>query len=194
MSALQFHRDVFLTQQKARFTGNRYSWAGVLPRVQGLRGFTNWDLRGPLDMQYESLVEIGSGMLEIARIKYQGPEWEKDLFGSLRGFQLRSNVRVEGSRLPHGRVQIIFACWLCQVIDRYDFNYKERLTLPNPDYEKNYSEAVRPQDRELTVYHKNAERLEKARLAAPYNISGKDWDVLESSIIRPAEVDPGRTL
>src|SRR5262245_37728835 len=48
ISVLEFHRAVFLTEQKARFTGNRYSWAGVLPRIQGLRGFTYWDLRGPL--------------------------------------------------------------------------------------------------------------------------------------------------
>ncbi|HEY6403840.1 MAG TPA: hypothetical protein VI479_20630, partial [Blastocatellia bacterium] len=192
--ALEFHRAVFLTEQQARLTGGKYKWAGVLPRIQGRPGFTYWDLKKWLDMEYESLIEIGSGMMDILRIQRSGAPWEKDLFGSLRGFQLRSNVRVEGTRLPGGKIRIIFSCWLCQAIDRYDFDYKEYLTLPNPDYGQTYAEAIRPQDQTLTVYHKNAERLERAGLAAPFNIRSKEWTVMESKIIRLGEVDPGRRL
>src|SRR6266571_7153952 len=54
---LQYHRGVFLTEQRARTHGGRV-WAGVLPRIQGLRGFTPWDLSGTTNMEYESLVEV----------------------------------------------------------------------------------------------------------------------------------------
>jgi hypothetical protein len=191
---LEFHRAVFLTEQQARLTGGKGKWAGVLPRIQGRPGFTYWDLKVGIDMQYESLVEIGSGMFDILRIQRSGDPWEKDLFGALRGFQLRSNVRVEGSRLPSGKIRIIFARWVCQAMDRYDFDYNEYLTLPNPDYRQTYSDAIRPQDQTLTVYHKNAERLEKAGLASPYNIRSKEWIVTDSKIIKTGEVDPSRRL
>jgi hypothetical protein len=195
-SVLQFHREVLLTQQQARFTGGKRKWAGVLPRIQGLSGFTRWDLSKPLEMQYESLVEIGSGLIEIARIQQAGTNQERDLFGSLRGFQLRSKVKVSGVRLPKPStmIRITFISWQCQVLDRYDFDYSEHLTFPNPDYGSRDKEAVRPQDKLLTVYHKNAERLEKAGLAAPYDIKSKEWSVTDSRITKPGEVDPNRRL
>lgn len=192
-AALLFHRAVFLTEQKARQPNGAQGWAGALPRLQGLPGFTRWNGATQLRMHYESLVEIGGTALEVIRIQTRGSPEERDLFGSLRGFQLRSEVLVQG-RPANGKVTISFTNWTAQVLDRYDFDYSKFLTTPNPDFGSRAADAVRPQDRTLLVYHSNARRLERARLAAPFNVRGKGWVVAAPSITGPAEVDPSRSL
>lgn len=193
-SVLQYHRGVFLTQQQARFSGGRRAWAGVLPRLQGHSGFTRWDLSQPIEMHYESLVEVGSGLVEILRIQRSGTPQERDLLTSLRGFQLRSRVIVNGSHLPNSRIRIRFDSWMCRVRDRYDFDYSEHFTVPNPDYRSTRPDAVRPQDQTITVYHRNAQRLERAAFAAPFNIETQEWRVVDARITGPSEVDPTRRL
>ncbi len=63
MEVLKYHRNVFLTKEKARFTGGQKSWAGIVPRLQDGR----WNGRGPLNMRYHSLVEFG-GNLSVSTI------------------------------------------------------------------------------------------------------------------------------
>jgi len=195
-SVLPYHRAVFLTEQRARMPGGREAWAGVLPRIQGLTGFSRWDLAASLEIHYESLVEVGSGLLEIGRIQRSGTAEERDLLTSLRGFQLRSRVMVSGSRLPNGRVRITFVSWQCRISDRYDFDYNEHFTVPNPDFRSSLpdAEAVRKQDEYLTVYHTNARRLERAGLAAPYDVLSEEWRVQDVGVAGPGEVDPARRL
>ncbi|MCU0229371.1 MAG: hypothetical protein MUF01_17220, partial [Bryobacterales bacterium] len=184
-----YHRAVFLTQQQARISG-RSRWAGVLPRIRGDAGFTRWDLSGPLEMTYESLVEVGSGLVEIARIQRSGTPAERDLLTSLRGFQLRSRVLVEGSRQGDGSVRIRFQMWMCKVLDRYDWDYNEYFTVPNPDYGSRAADAVRPQDQTLRVYHRNAQRLELAGLAAPFDVESNEWRVTQRRLLNEATVTP----
>ena len=192
---LRFHRAVFLTEEKARFTGGRRAWAGVIPRLQGLQGFKKWPLSTALTMEYESLVEVGSGLAEIIRIQTRGTPAEMDLLTSLRGFQLKSIVTVNGSQLSNGMVKIEFKNWQCEVIDKYDFDYNEYFTPPNPDFGKTQMKgAVRPQDRSFRVYHKNAKRLEGASLACPYHIRSYRWQVIDVGITCTAEIDPSKKI
>jgi len=193
LTQLQYQRAVFLTEQQAR-VGNRQIWAGVLPRIQGRSPFTRWDLTGPLQMNYESLAEIGGTMIEIARIQYRGTDQERDLFSALRGFQVHSDVVVTGQRLPTGMVRIAIQSWTASARDTYDFDFSEHLTLPNPDFHSTAADAVRPQDESLTVYHSNAQRLEQAHLAAPYTLASRGWSVTDARLTSPAQVDPRRTL
>lgn len=111
IDVLQYHRAVFLTEQKARFTGGRKAWAGILPRLQNLPGFTKWNLQNDLAMAYESLVEVGAGLVDIIRIQKNGTPAERDLLTSLRGFQLKSQVVVKGTALPNGKISIQFKSW-----------------------------------------------------------------------------------
>lgn len=191
---LQYQRRVFLTEEQARLTGGRREWAGVLPRLQGSPGFARWDLRAPTHMEYESLVEVGSNAADIARIKQFGTLAEKDLLGSLRGFQLRSRVVVSGVRLANSCVRISFLSWSCRISDRYDFDYREFFTVANPDHGKEFRDAVRPQDRFVKVYHTNAKRLEDAGLAAPYDVVSNEWHVSNAAVLKPGEVDATRKL
>jgi len=288
VTAAAYHRGVFLTEERARFTGRPPSWAGILPRLQGRPGFTRWDPTQSLEMQYQSLVEVGTGVLDILRIQRSGTPAERDLLTALRGFQLRSRVTVRGEGLSSwscgaracpthlrpedrcpsgvwlcgrqqptcpghlrpedrcgsgnqwrcgaqacpthlrpadrcssgvwlcgrrqppcpghllpgdrcsnqgaGRIRITFVWWMCSVHDRYDWDYSEHFTVPNPDYRSTALDAVRPQDQTLTVYHSNAQRVERAGLAAPYDVESDEWRVVDPQIVKSAEVDPSRSI
>lgn len=193
---LGYHRRVFLSQEEARvglrstlgFQTAITRLAGVVPRLRGT-GHKKWVVPGQTTMSYESLVQIGDNDLDVYRIQKRGTAIERDLLTSLRGFQLHSDVTVRG--VPQGdRVRIEFASWRAWVKDRYDWNYDEYLTMPNPDYGSAARGAVRPRDQMLTVYHANAKRLEDARLAAPYDVVSDPWPVTDASLLRPARVTP----
>lgn len=130
-------------------------------------------------------MQIDSNAADAARIQYFGTPAERDLFGSLRGFQLHSDVVLRGSALDKSnkRVHLDFESWFAHVEDRYDWNYAEHLTVNNPDFQSAAKEAVRPQDRELTIYHVNAKRLEDAKLAAPYDLYSDRWRIIDPSLI-----------
>jgi hypothetical protein len=80
------------------------------------------------------------------------------------------------------------------VNDRYDWDYSEHFTVPNPDFGRAQPDSVQPHDRTLTVYHSNARRLEAANLAAPYDVSSLPWVVTDTALRAPAEVDASRRL
>jgi len=188
LEALRYHRRVFLTEEKARITGRSDVWAGVIPRLQGRAGFTAWVPGQPLKMEYQSLVEMP------LRFQVTGTREEKDLLTSLRGFQLKSEVSVRGSSPPNStRVKIEFVDWSCRVLDRYDFNYDEYFTVPNPDYGSDRPGAIAPKEQSIRVYHRNAQRLERAGFAAPYNLD-MQWQLSELTIKGAAEVDRNRNL
>lgn len=185
MTTLRYHRKVFLSQEKAKVTGGADRLAGLKPRLDGAKGFQKWDGVTPLALTYESLTEIGSGVGDIIRIQMTGSEQEKDLFTALRGFQLHSATTVRGERNGAG-TKVSFMNWSSHVLDVYDWNFSEHLTVPNPDFGSKAADAVRPTDQKLTVYHRNAERLEKANLAAPYKVKSAAWYVTDAEIVGEA--------
>lgn len=191
---LAYHRRVFLSQEKAQFSGGRQALAGVLPRLERAAGFPAWNLEEPLVLTYESLVEVGNGIMDLIRIQSKGTPEERDLLTSLRGFQLRSEVTLKGTRrAEQGDILITFVRWECRVKDRYDWDGVEHLTVVNPDYGSSAEGAVRPQDQKLTVYHSNAKRVEGAMLAAPYDVESTPWEIMDSRLKEQASVKPSAT-
>lgn len=185
---LTYHRRVFLTEERARFTGGSSRWSGVVPRLQGRGQFIQWHPGQPLKMIYQSLVEIPLW------IQISGTNEEKDLLTAFHGFQLKSEVLVQGTFVPNStRARIFFSYWGCKGIDRYDFDFSEHFTVPNPDYGSSLPGAVEPLQPTITVFHSNARRLELAHLAAPFNIETK-WQTLDLRITSPADVDWSRDL
>ncbi len=187
-AAESYHRRVFLSEEKARI-GKEEKWAGLVPRLQDGR----WNGAGKISMTYHSLVEIGGTITEIAQIQLRGSDQERDLFTSLRGFQLQSNVTVMGARKGDS-VDVKFELWQCKALDRYDWNYNEHLTVLNPDYRSIAKNAIRPDLQSIRVYHKNAKRLEDAKLAAPYSLEVGLWNVHDTSITGSAIVNARKTL
>lgn len=183
-STLQYHRDVFLSQKEARLgSAGTKKIAGILPRLETKK----WDGASPLSMNYESLVSIGETTLDIIEIQTRGSDADRDLFTSLRGFQLRSDVTLTGIRTGNS-VAVAFTSWSAQGLDTYDFNFKEHLTMPNPDYGSTSPDAIEPKKKSFRVYHTNAERMEKAGLAAPYKVVVGPWTVSSTALLGPATV------
>ncbi len=180
---LEFHRKVYLSQEKAHFTGGSKKLVGVLPRLLGQPPFQKWDAKRPLTMNYESLVEIP------LRYQLTGSDGDKDLLYSLRGFQLKSSVNLAAEQpLQNGKLKIVFQSFQAEIRDRYDWDYSEHITVPNPDYESTKEGALEPELKSIVVYHKNAKRLEDAGLAAPYDVKSKPWQVTDYKLTQPAEI------
>ncbi len=181
IEVLKYHRRVFLTEEKTKAG----TWGGVIPRWKDGR----WRGVGELAMQYESLVEFP------LRYQITGDDADKDLLYALHGFQLRSNVGVVA--LPStGQNNINFNFFEARVVDRYDWDYTEHLTVPNPDYQNpsNVVNPVSPSSDKVVVYHSNAQRIEKAGLAAPYDILSKPWTITNLAISGPASVNFAKLL
>ena len=181
--AFAYHHAVYLTAERARL-GGASTWAGIVPRIQR----DEWDGTTALQMHYEGLIEMP------ITLQLYGSDAEKDLLYALRGFQLRTEVLVSPAvkKSPrHWAVQ--FASFQAQVIDRYDWDVREHITVPNPDYGSSGKGAVAPGSRSVRVYHTNARRVEDAGLAAPYDIRSKKWPVRESALLTGA-VDPQKNI
>jgi hypothetical protein len=189
-----FHREVFLSNKRARFSGGTEKWVGILPRIQGAPGFTRWDMKGDLPLEYESLCDVAPDIWAIAKIQRSGSNADRDIFGSLRGFQLKSKVTVTVVQPLGPLIRIMFKNWQCSGADRYDWNYSEHLTVVNPDYGSKAADAIRPGDRTLAVYHTNAKRLEDAGKAAPYHVILRPWTVADARLTAPSNVDTKRRL
>jgi hypothetical protein len=177
---LKIHRRVFLTEEKTK----KGVWGGIVPRWKDGR----WKGVGALQMQYESLVEFP--------LRYQatGSAADKDLLYALHGFQLRSNVSVAMSSQNGPNINVVFSQYESRVVDRYDWDYSEHLTVPNPDHGSKEPNAVAPQSQTVVVYHKNAKRIEDAKLAAPYDIESKPWKDSDVTITGPATVNIAKAI
>jgi len=189
--ALVFHRRVFLTEEKARLgkKGATRKWAGLIPRLQDGR----WDGTSKISLYYQTLVEIGGSLAEVIHIQMSGKPEERDLFTSLRGFQLRSDIEVTGIKKA-GLVTVAFKKWLASGYDRYDFNYNEHLTLPNPDYQSNDKDAIKPDLKSFRVYHSNAKRMVDNGLAAPFKVKLSAWSVTSTKVIGSSNINPKKQL
>lgn len=187
-----FHRDVFLTKKQAALdSGDK--WAGIIPRLQG-KGYTLWKPTTSLTLDYHSHCDVAPGLSDIIKIQHSGMAAEKDIFASLRGFQVHSKIVVTGKVLKDGLVQITFVSWKSWVTDRYDWDNAKHLTVPNPDFGSKESDAVRPEDKTIEVHHSNARRLEAAGLAAPYLVKSRPWSVTDTSLLKPENVDPKKKI
>jgi hypothetical protein len=190
-SVLDYHRHVYRTEEKDRLGGTTKTekWAGVLPRLQGTPPYPRWNGAIPLNIDYSSLCELP------LRYQLTGNNGERDLLYALRGFQLKTFVTVVATPITGSKkMSVMFRSFEAQVLDRYDWDYSEHLTVPNPDYGISRSDAVAPKLEKVVVYHSNARRLEVAGLAAPYDVRTNRWRVTDASLVAPAVVDPTRSL
>ena len=180
--ALNYHRKVYLTQEKARI-GKSKRWVGIRPRWKDPAKY-GWNGSGPITMHYTALVEVP--------IYWQitGSKAETDILHSLGlGFQLRTDVVVTVKKQSSGKgLNAEFKSFEARIEDRYNFNPKEHLTMPNPDYRSKEAGAICPRREKITVYHTNAARMVKSHLAVPYDLQSQTWTINRKSVINPGIV------
>lgn len=182
--ALKFHRDVYLTLEKARI-GTTKKWAGIVPRLQG-KGFPKATRLRGINMEYESLVDIPITSKLFALME------DKDLLYALHGLQLKTEVTVSCMKIAGASLfQVVFVNFQAQMKNRYEWNPTQQIRVTNPDYKSRSKGALAPQSKLITVNNKHAQRLEEAGLAAPYYLVSDIWYV-DSSLCTPAQIDPNR--
>ncbi|HJQ59948.1 MAG TPA: hypothetical protein VJ890_23785, partial [Vineibacter sp.] len=120
---------------------------------------------------------------------------DSDLLTALHGFQLHSMVYFFFEKVPKtNKLRVVFTLFAARIDDRYDFDPDEYFPVPNPDYKNplKISKPVAPALERMLVYHRNAKRMEKAGLAAPFDIKSYYW--VDESLMSPAEIDPAKKL
>ena len=92
--------------------------------------------------------------------------------------------------------RLFFQVFSAEVTDRYDFDPKEFFIVPNPDYKNSFRVAkpVESHSDALTVYHRNAIRMEKAGLTAPFDLKSDEWSVTDLAIMGPAWINPDKKV
>jgi len=187
IDTLKYHRRVYLTIDKARIDKSA-KWAGIVPRWKNPATY-KWDKKSLLHINYHCLVEMP------LRLQLTGNDAEKDLLYALRGFQLKSEVIMDVKPMPGTKnISVLFKSFKAWVFDKYNFNYNEYIKVPNPDYGRVAADAIEPETKIIRVYHKNAQRLEKAGLAAPYPLRSKKWNITDPTISGEALIDTSRDI
>jgi hypothetical protein len=182
VDVLKDHRSWYLTEEK--FKGK---WVGIIPRLQSGKGKMPY----PPTLHIQSLCEID------VKIIGSNTDGDNDLLTSFHGFQLESSIWVILKDIPRdGKKQVIFEDFVAYATDRYDFDENKHFRLPNPDFGNRFNVAkpVAADQKEIMVYHSNAIRMEKAGLAAPFDIASNGWFVTDLSIRGPGTIDPGKFL
>ncbi|HHJ15890.1 MAG TPA: hypothetical protein ENJ80_04245 [Gammaproteobacteria bacterium] len=136
LNALTYHRQVYLTRERARISSST-RWAGIKPRWQNPDRY-GWTRGTPLSMYYEALVEVP------LRWQITGNAEEKDILYALgMGFQLHTEVTVDVTQRG-SHLDVTFTRFTAKVVDTYDFNYSEHITVPNSDHNSTSPDAVCP--------------------------------------------------
>jgi hypothetical protein len=196
-SVLAFHRKVFLTEEKGNFGETKdffakpiQRWVGLIPRLKDKR----WDGKSAIKLEYTSLSDIAPDTMAIVSLQRRQNPNELDIFTSLRGWQLKSDVQVSGALGKNGLTEVGFSSWTASGTDLYDFNKDEYLTLPNPDFTSKEKYAIAPDRKEIRVYHKNAMRMEVEGVAKPFAVELLPWTVADPALLANAVIDPNKKL
>lgn len=206
-------RPVFLTEEKAQLhSGSK--WAGIVPRLKRTGDFASSDPRdanGNYPMMYEphtvfepvTTIQFASVMKKYQKTKAlsEKEKHDLDIYTSLHAFALQSKVVASASPATIGisansrnsmeirNYTVSFKAWKVHVEDKYDWNTGLGFPVPNPDFKSTLPDAVAPDKEVITVYHKNAGRIENAGLANQYKVRSSEWDVVNSAILAPKTID-----
>jgi hypothetical protein len=170
-------RPIFLSQKQtpAGVIG------GIVPRIRGT--IKSNPPGGPYAMHLEGNVETPLSIEAKAAMGLKVEARELDALYALHGFTVISDVVVSVTpKSPSGH-NVKFDRWTCKTQDEYHWDPDKHITVPNPDFGSKDKDAVRPGDEKITVYHRNAVRVEKAGLANPFHNESKPWDETGTPVV-----------
>lgn len=190
-------RPVFLSQRQLGHDANR-GYGGAIRRLQ-----QGWD-GTPLTMPYTAGSIEGATndvkrrlfmQLEVQHLPQSQIDWPSaDIYASLHTFAVESRVSIRATPDPVDAKQfrIDFDSWTWKAVDTYDWDDPDpnkHNDMPNPDVGKTGPSIIRPDLKYFTVYHRNARRVEAARLAAPFPVESTehtetDPELLKSVVVR----------
>jgi hypothetical protein len=140
-------------------------------------------------MHLEGNVEASLSIQAKAVMGMKVDNRELDALYALHGFSLTCDVVISAVPIqPTGTYQVKFTRWNCFTTDFYHWNPQKHIAVPNPDYGSKEKGAVAPEDKEITIYHSNAIRVEQAGLAASYQNRSEPWVEVDPDVVGPTMV------
>ena len=128
-------------------------------------------------MHLEGNVEAPVSVLAKAAMGMKVEPRELDALYALHGYSLISDVVVSATVTSNPKTYAVkFDQWTCKTSDEYHWNPSKHIVVPNPDYGSKAPGAVAPSEKEITVYHSNAIRVEKAGLANSFFDESEPWE------------------
>ena len=76
--------------------------------------------------------------------------------------------------------------------DDCNWDPRKHATVPNPDFGSKAPDAIAPNQREITVFHANALRVQQAGLATAFRVESEWWEVKDPAIAGRAVVNVSR--
>ncbi len=166
---IEYHKRVYLSQERARFTGGSSRIAGALLRARNPSGY-GWIVGTPMMMHYECLVDIPLTPPAALLISSAGRAQHFDVRNAIGSCQLRSEVHIY---VDSGRRRGTFTVFNCFLTDDYDFARGRHMDLPNPDH--GTSSGICPQEDEIRAFHTNLHRLRSATRAHDFYWISQPW-------------------
>ena len=159
---------------------------GIVPRLRGTIKAS--PPGGPYPMHLEGNVETPLSIEMKAAMGMQVDRQELDALYALHGFTMISDVVASATKTGASEYLVKFDRWTCKASDEYHWNPNKHITVPNPDYQSKIPNAVAPGDKEITIYHRNAIRVENAGLAKPFHDESEPWDETDPAVVGPSTV------
>jgi hypothetical protein len=176
-------REMFLSRKPA--PSGRIG--GVVPRIKGT--IASVPPGPPYSMHLEGNVEASITIQTKAALGLNVDPRELDALYALHGFTVISDVVASVAQVGKSQMyNVTFDKWTCKASDEYHWDPSKHITVPNPDYNSKAPGAVAPGDKDITVYHSNAIRIEKAGLAKAFHDESEAWDVTDQTIKGPDTV------
>jgi len=180
-------RAMFLSVKPVPSGGIR----GIVPRIRGQIPAN--PPTGPYAIHLENNVETPLSVQAKAAVGIKVDPRELDALYALHGFLLVSDAIISASKTSDPRkYKVTFDKWTCKASDEYHWDPSKHITVPNPDYGSKSKDAIAPNDREITIYHSNAIRVEKAGRAKAFHDESESWDetaLKDLSIVGPQIVN-----
>lgn len=186
-------RPVFLTQRQAKIKPTPI-WGGIKPRIQTNQPYKPNEIKCYQILYEGPAVEVPLGVqARAAKDMLWGTvtiDKDLDILYALHKFGLSTTVVVRTELAPdsNSKYTVAFISWNTYMKDRYDWDPKKHITVPNPDYGSAVPDAISPDKKSVDVYHSNAKRVEAAGLAQPFDVVSDPWPVTDPAISGPAEI------
>jgi hypothetical protein len=160
---------------------------GIVPRLRGI--IKAHPPGGPYPIRIEANVDTPLSSRAKAGKSMSVDAAELGALYALDGWTVTSDVVM--SATPASSPQeydVKFERWSCKVSAGYVWIADKDMILPNPDHGLSGKNAVAPGDAEITLYNKNAVRVENAGMANPFICETDAWDETDVAVMGPSQV------
>lgn len=160
---------------------------GIVPRLRGTIKAN--PPGGPFQIRIEGNVDTALSTRAKAGKSMTVDAAELGALYALDGWTVTCDVVMAATPTASSQeYDVKFERFTCRVGAGYVWAADKDMTVPNPDHGLSGKNAVAPGDKEITIYNKNAVRVENAGMANPFVYETDAWDETDVAVMGPAQV------